>query len=283
MQPPTQPLPDPGLPAMRPPGRWAYALACAALALATLLAYANTFHVPFYFDDRQGITQNETIDQLWPLWRPLVPPVYLNSGAVARPLVNFSLAVNYQLSQAFSPTHDGLDPVSYHVVNLIFHMLAAWLLLSVLWRTLQQPALVPRFGAAAFPLAFLVTLVWTVHPLLTETVTNAIQRNECMVSIFYLLVIYCLIRAGEKPRAYGWQATAVAACFLGAAAKELMFSAPLMALLYDRTFMACSFRDALTRRWKFYGAMLTSWGLVGYLVYYGKERGGTVGFDLEIK
>lgn len=258
----------------------AHVLACAALALMALLAYANTFHVPFYFDDRQGITQNESIDTLWPLWQPLVPPIYLNSGAVARPVVNFSLAVNYQIAQATSATQDGLEPVSYHVVNLMLHILAAWLLLAVLWRTLQQPPLAARFGAAAFPLAFVITLIWTVHPLVSETVTNAIQRNESMVSIFYLLVIYGLVRSVGSPRKLAWQMTAVAACFVGAATKELMFSAPLMALLYDRTFIAGTFLDALKRRWKFYGAMATSWILVGYLVHYGKQRGGTVGFGL---
>lgn len=287
MQPPTQPDPAPAAPAPAPAApalpspSWAKQLAaCAALALLSLLAYANTFHVPFYFDDRQGITQNESIDQLWPLWRPLVPPVYLNSGAVGRPLVNFSLAVNYQIAQATSATHDGMEPTSYHVVNLIFHIIAACLLMGVLWRTLRQPVLAARFGAAAFPLAFVIALVWAVHPLMSETVTNAIQRNESMVSIFYLLVIYCFIRSVEKPRSYGWQAGAVAACFLGVATKELMFSAPLMALLYDRTFVAGSFRDALARRWKFYGAMATSWGLLGFLVHYAKQRGGTVGFGL---
>ncbi len=280
LQPPTPPAPATSPAELRPPSRTAYALACAALALLALLAYANTFNVPFYFDDRQGITQNESIDTLWPVWRPLVPPVYLNSGAVGRPLVNLSLAVNYQISQSWSSSHNGLEPWSYHAVNLIFHIIAACLLLAIMERTLRRPVLAPRFGTAAFPLAFLIAAVWTAHPLLTETVTNAIQRNESMVSIFYLLVIYCFIRSVEAPRAIGWQAGAVAACFLGVATKELMFSAPLMALLYDRTFVAGSFRAALAWRWKLYGAMLTSWGLLAYLVHYAKERGGTVGFDL---
>ena len=45
---------------------------------------------------------------------------------------------------------------------------------------------------------------------------------------------------------------AVAACALGMGSKEVMVSAPLIVLLYDRSFIAGSFREALRRRWLFY-------------------------------
>lgn len=298
MQPPSDPLPasapvstrEAPAAALRPPGWLRCALAGAVIALMALAAYANTFHVPFYFDDRQGISENQTIDILWPPWRALNAPKEYNSGAVGRPLVNFSLAVNYQISEAFSKADDGFEPWSYHAVNLAIHIATAWLLMGVAWRTLRQPPLAKIFGAAALPLAFLIALAWAVHPLASETVTNAIQRNESMVSFFYLGVIYCLIRSTEEPlasrwlggapRSGWWQGLAVVACFLGVLSKEVMFSAPLMALLYDRTFVAGSLAEACRRRWKFYAAMATSWILLGWLVHHYNQRGGTVGFDL---
>jgi len=280
MQPPTQTAaPDDA--ALGPgPSHVEFFLAALIIAVMALMAYSNTFRVPFYFDDRQGITDNRTIDMLWPLWRPLDAPTAVNSGAVGRPLVNFSLAVNYEISQDLTASRDGLDPASYHIFNLIVHVLTAWLLLAVLWRTLRRPPLAQRFGAAAFPLAFVIALLWAVHPLLTETVTNAIQRNESMVSLFYLLVIYCFIRSAGSLRPWMWQAGAVVVCFMGVATKEVMFSAPLMVLLYDRTFVAGSFLQALARRWAFYLSMCLSWGLLGYLVHHASKRGGTVGFGL---
>ena len=36
--------------------------------------------------------------------------------------------------------------------------------------------------------------VWLVHPLNTEAVTYTVQRAESLTGMFYLLVIYCLIR-----------------------------------------------------------------------------------------
>ena len=43
-------------------------------------------------------------------------------------------------------------------------------------------------------------------------------------------------------------ATAIA-CLLGMATKEVMVTAPVIVLLYDRTFLAGSFAAALRRRW----------------------------------
>ncbi len=46
-----------------------------------------------------------------------------------------------------------------------------------------------------------------------------------------------------------WSVAAVAACALGMGCKEVMVTAPAALLLYDRAFIAGSFREALRRRW----------------------------------
>jgi tetratricopeptide (TPR) repeat protein len=201
--------------------------------------------------------------------------------------VNLSLAVNYQIAKSLTDKHDGeggdgLAVENYHVTNIVFHILAAWLLLAVLYRTLRQPALAPRYGRDAFGLAFFMALIWAAHPLLSEVVTCVIQRNEAMVAIFYLLALYCFIRSVGSPRERWWQQGAVAACFFGVATKELMFSAPIIILLYDRTFVAGSFHAAWTKRRIFYGQMISSWVLLAALMYGAGQRGGTVGFGLDM-
>lgn len=82
------------------------------VSLAT--AYGNTFSVHFIFDDTINIVEDTTIRQLWPPWNAFTIPAY--NGLAGRPVVNFSLAVNYAIS-------DG-KVWSYHVVNLIIHILA---------------------------------------------------------------------------------------------------------------------------------------------------------------
>jgi tetratricopeptide (TPR) repeat protein len=68
------------------------------------------------------------------------------------------------------------------------------------------------------------------------------------------------------------------------ATKEDMVSAPLIALLLDRTCLAGSFRAALQRRGAYYGALALSWLLLAYLIAStGGNRGGSVGFNLKIQ
>ncbi|HTB63253.1 MAG TPA: tetratricopeptide repeat protein [Opitutales bacterium] len=303
---------SPPPPALRAgPSRLQLALAGLFIAVIIALAYSNSLLVPFYFDDREAITENDSITTLWPSfdehgmhWNAISPPNEHVAGALGRPLVNLSLAVNYQIAKSLSAAdnkkilgllgqkyadsqskeddHNGLAVWNYHVLNIIFHIIAAWLLLGVVRRTLLQPALAPRFGADAFGLAFCAAAIWAAHPLLTEVVTCVIQRNEAMVGIFYLLALYCFIRSANSDQARWWRFSAVAACYLGVAAKELMFSAPIIILLYDRTFVAGTFRKAWIERRGFYGAMISSWALLGFLMYSAGQRGGTVGFNLDM-
>ncbi len=280
---------------------WQAWLACAVIALVVVLAYSNVYKVGFYFDDRQGITENDSITHLWPTWDKagfhwdaVSPPNVHVAGALGRPLVNLTLALNYSIAQAWTKDHNGLDVWNYHLFNIIFHVLAAWILFGVIRRTLLLPSLAPRFGQAALPLAFFIAIIWPAHPLPTEVVTCVIQRNESLVAIFYLLTIYCFLRSVDSARtpwwngisasrrSLCWMSGAVLACYLGMVSKELMVSAPIMVLLFDRAFVAGSFREAVARRCKFYLALTSSWIILEPLVIMAGQRGGTVGFGLDM-
>jgi len=69
------------------------------------------------------------------------------------------------------------------------------------------------------------------------------------------------------PRPLLWCAAAVLACLLGMATKEVMVTAPLMVLLYDRTFLAGSFAEALRRRWGLYLGLTFTWVLLACLLF----------------
>ncbi len=244
------------------------ALAAAGIALAALAAYYNTFTAPFVFDDQFAIVENPSIRHLARLGDVLQPPPYA-SGAAGRPLVNLTLALNY----AFG----GLDVRSYHALNLALHVATALVLFGLLRRTLTRLASpTPTFISLA------ATLVWTVHPLLTESVTCVIQRNEILAGFFYLLTLYAFARATETGGAKFWLPLAVLACFMGMASKEIMVSAPLVVFLYDRTFVAGTFREAWRRRRGFYLMLASSWLLLAALMLTSQHRGGTVGFGLGV-
>jgi Flp pilus assembly protein TadD len=249
--------------------RWFPFVAGGLLILAALAAYHNSFSGPFIFDDELWITKNPTIRHLWPVWPVLSPP----PGLIVRgrPLLNFSLAVNYALG--------GTNVWSYHALNLAVHIIAGLALFGIVRRTLRQPAMRGRFPAGA-GLAFAVALIWMLHPLQTEAVTYVIQRAESLMAMFYLLTLYCFVR-GTDSRAPGlWQALSIAACLCGMATKEVMVSAPLIVLLYDRTFVAGSFREAWRQRWRVHLGLAATWLELTYLMAGIGGRGA--GFELGV-
>jgi tetratricopeptide (TPR) repeat protein len=246
--------------------------AVALLVVVVSATYANSFHGPFVFDDIPSIVENQSIRHLGSAQVLAAPPDAITT--TGRPAVNLSLAINYAIA--------GLGVEGYHVVNLAIHILAALALFGLVRRTLLLPKLSAQFGAAARGLALAVALVWAVHPLQTESVTYIVQRAEAMVGLFYFLTIYCLLRGATTARGSAWYAAALATCTLGMASKEVMVSAPLVALLYDRIFITDSFKETMRRRWRLWLALASTWMLLALLLYSSHNRAGSAGFGLGI-
>jgi tetratricopeptide (TPR) repeat protein len=269
------------------------------LVLAPVAVYWNSLHAPFVLDDRPVVLENASIRSLWPLTGPLSPP----AGGLpvsARPVANLSLAVSHALS--------GEAVAGYHAVNVALHVLAGLALWGVLRRTLARPVVPERFRDQAGWLALAIAALWAVHPLQTAAVTYVSQRTELLATLFYLLTLYAFIRAAEpdlepSPRvgptgraglasdrainqpdrrsgSTRWAIVAVIACLLGMGSKETMASAPLIVLLYDRTFLAGSFAAAWRRRGRLHAALMATWALLAWLVWHSASRGGTAGWNV---
>lgn len=215
------------------------------LIAASVAVYANSFGGVFQFDDRPAIVESERIRQLWPPWDLL---------SSRRPLFELSLAVNYALGE--------LDPWGYHLVNLSIHILTGLTLFGVIRRTILYARHADRFAEASSRLAFAISLIWLVHPLQTESVTYIVQRCESMMGLFYLLTIYCLLRAVPSTRAWPWYVLAVVTCALGMASKAVMVTAPVVVLLYDRIFLIRSWRSLWNKRWHLYSGLAATWGVL---------------------
>ena len=253
------------------PSRLRVHAAGALIAIAALAAYHNCYRAPFVFDDQFAVLENASIRHVWPPWGPLLhPPASTTVGG--RPFANLTLAFNYALS--------GTDAWSYHALNVLIHILGGLALLGVLRRTLSGPVLSGRFGRDALPLSLAAALLWSLHPLQTECVTYVAQRVESLMGLFYLLTLYCFIRSVASPRPVPWRACAVAACLLGMATKEVMATAPILTLLYDRTFVAGTFRKALRERRGLYLALAATWlPLAWWVAGTGWSRKGSAGFN----
>jgi tetratricopeptide (TPR) repeat protein len=238
------------------------------LSAAIVVAYGNSFWGPFVHLDLPAIVDNPTIRH-WADWREVLnPPITGGVTVGGRPLINLTFALNYAWG--------GLNPIGYHVVNLLIHILAALTLFGVARRTLKPDQ---------WWLAWAGALIWAVHPLQTESVTYVVQRAESLMGLFYLLEFYCFIRAAHSGRSVGtalWTAASVVGCLFGMATKEVMVSAPLMVLLYDSAFLSGSWREALRQRGWIHAARFATWIPLAALVIHTGGRGGTAGFGLGI-
>jgi protein O-mannosyl-transferase len=252
-----------------PGSRWTVPLAGAVLGLAVVAAYCNSFSDAFVYDDVPTIVDNPAVHQLWPLGAVRPSPEDNALPVAGRPLVQLSLALNYALG--------GTTVRGYHALNLFIHVLAALTLYGVVRRTLGLFDF-QHSGATAFAAA----LLWAVHPLQTESVTYVVQRAESLMGLFFLLTLYCFIRSNDSPASGRWRALAVATCAVGMACKEVMVSAPLMVLLYDRAFVSGSFHEAWRRRAGFYAALAATWLGLAWLVAGAGSRGGTAGFTTPV-
>jgi Flp pilus assembly protein TadD len=258
-------------------------VAASFLAVAIGAVYGPALDVPLIFDDNSSILTNTSITTLWPpvgnerQRGPLNPEPQLPTAG--RPLVNLSFAVNYYFGRYSS--------YDYHAVNAAIHFLSALLLWAITRRTLRMPVFGGRFEGASSWLAIAVAMLWALHPLPTEAVIYATQRTELMFALFYLATLYCSMRYWQQDAATGglqraiWLLLAVGACSCGMASKEVMVSAPLMVLLYERTFIAGSLAAALRRSWALYVGLALTWLLLLALNLSG-PRSDTAGFDLDV-
>lgn len=238
------------------------------LSLAALAGYWNTFTAPFIFDDIPAIAENKTIRDLSRPGELLVPGALRGSGVAGRPVVNLSLALNRAIS--------GDAVWSYHAFNLLVHICAGLALFGWVRRTLRLLPRSPALTRGSTELAFAVALLWLIHPLQTESVTCVIQRTESLCGLFFLLTFYTFVRAVDdaNPR---WLLVTVACCLAGSATKELMAVAPVLLVLFDRTFIGGSFGSRARGHWHLRFAAV-SWLVVTFLLWRSDVRGGTVGF-----
>ena len=238
-------------------------LAAIIFAAAIGVVYARSLDVAFVMDDNVTVVSNASIHSLWPLIGdeqhrgPLNPPQDLPTSA--RPLVNYSFALSYYFSKT--------SVTGYHVASLVIHFLNTSLLFVLVRRVLQLPYFAARFDRAAGWLAFITALLWSIHPLLTDAVAYVTQRTELMMAWFYLATLYCSLRYWDSMAASPaqtshqrrWLILAVVACLAGMFCKEVMISAPVVVLFFDRAFVSRSFAEAFRRSWPLYLGLALTW------------------------
>ena len=143
------------------------------IASLSLIIYFNHFQNEFVYDDAVTIHRNFDIKHIK---RTISNIANINT----RPLVRISYAINYYISH--------LKPLGYHVTNFAFHLGTSFLIYWMVFHLSRE---------RTYSLPFFSALLFSLHPLNTESVCYLSGRASIFLAFFYLLSICFFIR-GKK-------------------------------------------------------------------------------------
>ena len=202
-------------------------IAIALIAGVALVAYSNTFHVPFQFDDRANITQNPNVQIKVLTWERLEQMVRNTYKESIRVFSYFTLALNYYFG--------GVNVFGYHLVNFLIHIGAGAFLYWFLLLTFNLPSLREKYGPISYKVALFSSLIFISHPIQTQSVTYIVQRMASMAGMFYLLSMVLYIKgrlSTGRPRVFYFGGT-VLSYLLGVFSKENVAILPLFIAIYE--------------------------------------------------
>src|SRR5205809_2261847 len=129
----------------------------------------------------------------------------------------------------------GMNPVGYHLTNLLLHAANAVVFFFVVRRLLTRALPSPsEHGYALAVSAGVAALVFAIHPLRVESVAWATERRDVLSGLFYLSAILIYLQACEGgARGRGWYWLSVAA-FVGALlSRSMVVNLPIVLLILD--------------------------------------------------
>ena len=202
-------------------------IAIALIAGVALVAYSNTFHVPFHFDDRPNIVENPNVQFTVLTWDRLERLIKNTYKVTIRVFSYFTFALNYYFG--------GFNVFGYHLVNFFIHIASGIFLYWFLMLTFNLPSLKEKYGPISYKVALFSSLIFISHPIQTQSVTYIVQRMASMAGMFYLLSFILYIKGRLStgvPRIFYFGGTMLS-YLLGVFSKENVAILPLFIALYE--------------------------------------------------
>lgn len=225
-----------------------YRIILSFVILLTLIIYSNTLEAPFIYDDIPNIVNNPATKDLSffshptkvfdPVFSEAIRPFFVN-----RYLGYLTFAINYKQT--------GLDTISYHVTNIIIHIINVILVFLLIKLTISKTSFGHRLNISEDKseyFAIIVAALFAVHPIQTQSVTYIVQRFASLATLFYLLslvlYIYWRINYSDLKRPLFYM-LALLSTICAMKTKEITFTLPIMMLLYDIVFIKDKFKNTI--------------------------------------
>ena len=198
------------------------------LVAIPVLIYINSLQNTFVYDDVFTITDNYFIRD-WGNFTALFTNDYFKySGEVTyRPVVTFSYFIDYSLWH--------LNPAGFHLTNILLHAVNAvlvYLLVSAISRSHTA--------------SFLTSILFALHPILTEAVNGISYREDLLTTTFFLSSILlfvqsAIVRLSAHDKVRNPQSKicnylyplSLFSYLLALCSKEMAITLPLIVFLFD--------------------------------------------------
>src|SRR5437867_7074307 len=206
----------------------------AVLLLLGIASYWNSFRVPFVFDDLDTIQRNSFVRfggvEYYSHLRPYLSP---------RSLLFLTFAFNNWLN--------GENPFSYHVVNVLLHILNGLLVFALARWVYRVLAPSPPEGYALLAAAFFLC-----HPVQTESVTYISSRSELLSTLFYLIGFLVFVLWPEGQVGFLCSLAVGIPYLFGLGSKETAVTLPASIFVYDYLLLSGAEFRLMLSRWRFY-------------------------------
>lgn len=177
----------------------------------TLIAYIPSFNAEFVnWDDGDYAMYNPLVRSFSNFEKFFTTPVQGNF----HPLTMISLAANYAIS--------GSNASSYHIVNVILHLLNTYLVFRFIM-------LLSNGNEIA---ALLSSMLFGLHPMHVESVAWVSERKDVLYSFFFLLGLIYYIKY-LNASSYKWFAVAIVFFLLSLLSKPAAIVFPAVLLIID--------------------------------------------------
>jgi tetratricopeptide (TPR) repeat protein len=175
----------------------------------TLLAFGNSFSTGFPLDSKGLILQDPRVHEAT---RQNIDLIFghsywwaRGSSGLYRPVTTLSYLFNYAV------LGNAGNPAGYHWINFLLHLGNVLLVYGLALK------LIRRFWPAV-----MLAAVWSVHPLLTESVTNIAGRPDLLAAMAVLAGFLLYLKSAEAPGGarMAWLAALAAVSAIGVFSKE---------------------------------------------------------------
>jgi len=203
-----------------------------SIVLVSILVYGNAIKCNFVLDDNYIIKENSNIRSLRNIllifssryWDGVGSDVKKHRGFNAyRPVAIASFAIDYWLWK--------LNPMGYHLHNVLIHILNSLLFFFILVLLLRNNQHLSRLVNQDLIILFL-PIIFAVHPIHTEAVTSVVGRADILATFFVLAAYLTYIKFLEKK--YFWfYVISVVSFALALLSKEMAITLIGMIFLHD--------------------------------------------------